>query len=471
MNDAYLKFVNSPFGARLVRSLGLPKPEVLRRYRTDRPEFDGMVAIGAGREPRLLDALANLLASIGMTSVAHESAGLWVPLAHRHGLMTGRFEPAEAGAPGKLAALLFDASGIEESSQLAPLHGFFHDTLRSLGKCGRIVVLGRPPHACASPRQWTAQRALEGLTRSLGKEARRGITANLVYVAQGAENGAEATLRFFLSPRSAYVSGQVVSIDASDASTQPAPTFDWSQPLAGRRAVVTGAARGIGASIAGVLAADGAHVIGIDIPSARDALDATLRPLNGTALAFDIAAPEAPAQIAAALDDQGVDIVVHNAGITKDKTIAKMTDAAWQSVIDINLGAQERLDDALLAAGILRDGGRIIGVSSISGIAGNLGQTNYATSKAGVIGRVQSMAPHLRARGITINAVAPGFIETQMTAKIPLTIREAGRRMNSMSQGGQPVDVAQTIAWLAQPGSAGVSGQIVRVCGQSLIGA
>ena len=103
-----------------------------------------------------------------------------------------------------------------------------------------------------------------------------------------------------------------------------------------------------------------------------------MRQLNGTALAFDIAAPEAPAQIAAALDEQGVDIVVHNAGITKDKTIAKMTEAAWQSVIDINLSAQERIDDALLAAGILRDGGRIIGVSSISGIAGNLGQTNYA---------------------------------------------------------------------------------------------
>ncbi|HZZ10634.1 MAG TPA: 3-oxoacyl-ACP reductase [Paraburkholderia sp.] len=471
MNDSYLNFVNSPFGARLARSLGLPKPEVLRRWRAGEPEFEGLVAIGAGREPHLLDALANLVATTGMTSVAHESAGLWVPLANRHGLMTGRFEPADAGSSGRLAALLFDASGIEDSTQLEPLHGFFHDTLRSLGRCGRIVVLGRPPETCATPRQWTAQRALEGLTRSLGKEARRGITANLVYVEQGAEHAADATLRFFLSPRSAYVSGQVVRVAAPVAFTSTAPAFDWQQPLAGRRAVVTGAARGIGAAIAGVLAAEGAHVIGIDIPSAKDALDATMRQLNGTALAFDIAAPETPAQIAAALDEQGVDIVVHNAGITKDKTIAKMTDAAWQHVIDINLSAQERIDDALLAAGILRDGGRIVAVSSISGIAGNLGQTNYASSKAGVIGRVQSMAPHLRSRGITINAVAPGFIETQMTAKIPLTLREAGRRMNSMSQGGQPVDVAQTILWLAHPGSAGVTGQVVRVCGQSLIGA
>jgi len=234
---------------------------------------------------------------------------------------------------------------------------------------------------------------------------------------------------------------------------------------------VTGAARGIGAAIANVLASQGAHVIGIDIPSATQALDATLRQLGGTALALDIAAPETPAQIAAALDELGVDVFVHNAGITKDKTIAKMTEAAWRSVIDINLSAQERIDDALLEAGTLRDGGRIICVSSISGIAGNLGQTNYAASKAGVIGRVQGMAPYLAARRITINAVAPGFIETQMTAKMPLALREAGRRMNSMSQGGQPADVAQTIAWLAHPGSAGVTGQVVRVCGQSLIGA
>ena len=469
MNDSYLNFVNSPFGARLARSLGLPKPEVLRRHRTDQPEFEGLVAIGAGPQPALLDALAEVIGRLGVTSVAHEGAGLWMPLANRHGLMTGRFEPVDGDtAQGRLAALLFDASGVDDSSQFDALYAFFHDAMRSLGKCGRIVVLGRPPEACANPRQWTAQRALEGLTRSLGKEARRAITANLVYVAQGAEDDIEATLRFFLSPRSAYVSGQVVRIGKAASGREP---IDWKQPLTGQRALVTGAARGIGASIAGVLAAQGAHVIGIDIPSAKSALDATMRQLDGTALAFDIAASEAPAQIAAALDENGVDIIVHNAGVTQDKTIAKMSEAAWHNVIDINLSAQERIDEVLLEAGTLRDGGRIICVSSISGIAGNRGQSNYATSKAGVIGRVESMATPLRERRITINAVAPGFIETQMTAGMPLAIREAGRRMNSMSQGGQPVDVAQTIAWFAHPGSAGVTGQVVRVCGQSLLGA
>jgi 3-oxoacyl-[acyl-carrier protein] reductase len=106
----------------------------------------------------------------------------------------------------------------------------------------------------------------------------------------------------------------------------------------------------------------------------------------------------------------------------------------------------------------------------MSGIAGNFGQTNYAMSKAGVIGMVQSTAKELE-NGMTINAVAPGFIETQMTAAIPFTIREAGRRMNSMSQGGQPVDVAETIAFFASPASSGINGNVVRVCGQSLLGA
>jgi 3-oxoacyl-[acyl-carrier protein] reductase len=113
----------------------------------------------------------------------------------------------------------------------------------------------------------------------------------------------------------------------------------------------------------------------------------------------------------------------------------------------------------------------VVLIASISGIAGNLGQTNYAVSKAGLIGLAQAWAPLLAPRGITLNAVAPGFIETQMTAAIPFTIREAGRRMNALNQGGLPQDVAEAVAWLAQPSSGAVSGQVLRVCGQSLLGA
>jgi 3-oxoacyl-[acyl-carrier protein] reductase len=164
----------------------------------------------------------------------------------------------------------------------------------------------------------------------------------------------------------------------------------------------------------------------------------------------------------------GLDVIVHNAGVTKDRTLAKMPEDRWQSLMEVNLIAPERITERLLP--LLRDDGRIVCVSSLSGIAGNAGQTNYATSKAGIIGLVETLAPVLE-RGITINAVAPGFIETRMTAAMPIPVREAGRRMNSMRQGGLPVDVAETIAWMASPASSGVNGNVVRVCGQSLLGA
>ena len=301
--------------------------------------------------------------------------------------------------------------------------------------------------------------------RSIGKEVREGVTAQLLYVAPGGENQLASSLRFFASPKSAYVSGQVVRIGAAVSAAVPGPesglTIDWERPLDGKVALVTGAARGIGESIASVLARDGAHVVGLDVPG------------RGTELELDITGADAPAEITSHLVDKygGVDIVIHNAGVTRDKTLARMTDDQWDTVLGINLIAPHRIDEELFGQGAVRDNGRVVMVSSISGIAGNAGQTNYSTSKAGLIGMVRAYTPRLAERGVTLNAVAPGFIETQMTAAMPITIREAGRRMNSMAQGGLPVDVAETIAWFANPASAGVTGNVIRVCGQSMIGA
>src|SRR5439155_4229572 len=201
-------------------------------------------------------------------------------------------------------------------------------------------------------------RALEGFTRSLGKEVGRGATVQLVRVAPGAEDQLDSTLRFLLSPRSAYVSGQVIAIAPSDRHAE--------DTLAGRLALVTGAARGIGAAIADVLERDGAEVVRLDVSDAE--------------LELDITADDAPAALADRFAG-GLDVLVHNAGITRDRTLAKMPEDRWQSVIDVNLIAPERITAALLPR--LRDDGRIVCVSSMSGIAGNAGQTNYATSKAG----------------------------------------------------------------------------------------
>jgi len=469
MTDSYLGFANSPMGSRVAAMLGLPQPLPLERYQAGQPVIRGSVLVGAGPNPRLLNALAAVFKSISAQTVAHQNVPQWMGIANPLGMMTGRW--GTDGKPGeKVKALVFDATGMDDSAQADAIYHFFHDAARSILPCGRVVVLGRPPEACTAPRQATIQRALEGLTRSLAKELKRAITVQLVYVAEGAEDQLDGTLRFLLSPRSAYVSAQVVRLRAPVGPV--ASVVDWSQPLAGKKVLVTGASRGIGASIAEVMARDGAQVICLDVPQAQPGLDEIANRLGGKALALDIGSAEAPQTLVdAALADGGWDVVVHNAGITRDKTIANMKDLLWQAVVNVNLSTQERINDALVASGALKAGARIVCVSSISGIAGNLGQTNYALSKAGVIGMVQSMAPVLAEQGITINAVAPGFIETQMTAAVPFAIREAGRRMNSMGQGGQPVDVAETIAWFASPAASGLTGNVVRVCGQSLIGA
>lgn len=450
MSDGYLSFVNSPWGRRLAQTAGLPQPLALQRQREGQGAYlVNPVILACGSEGRLLGELQRIFAATD--TVAAQAASIKAP------------------STVKVQGAVFDASGLRDIGQLDELYRFFHANVRRLAAHGRVLVLGTPPEQCKELAQAVVQRALEGFVRSLGKELRRAITVQLLYVEPGAEAELDSSLRFFLSRRSAYVSGQVVRI--AEPVDVPKP-IAWDRPLAGRRALVTGASRGIGLAIAQVLAGEGAHVVCLDIPQNAAALQLAATAVEGSALALDITAVEAGSQLLGFVGEHGAfDIVVHNAGITQDKTLAKMSEAAWRQVLAVNLEAPLLLSQALLEGQGLNPGGRIVCVSSISGIAGNLGQTNYATSKAGVIGLVQSLAPLAARQQVTVNGVAPGFIETQMTAKIPLLIREAGRRMNSLSQGGQAVDVAQTIAWLAHPASGGINGQVVRVCGQSLLGA
>ncbi|MCO8067992.1 3-oxoacyl-ACP reductase [Acinetobacter schindleri] len=463
MTDQYQAFAKSPIGKFVIKNLGLPSPTFLERYDSATPVVKGAVLVGAAPGSTLTGSIAQVLANIHANSYAGNNAELQQAAAQA-GLNLGAFNQGDKESKFKVA--IFDASGIQNSDDLKALYDFFNPIARQIQASGRVVIVGTTPESATSVKQAIAQRALEGFVKSVGKEFKKGIAANLIHVDNGAEANLESALRFAISPRSAYVSGQVIRV--SHAATHD---VDWTKPLAGKTAVVTGASRGIGEAIAHVLARDGAHVICLDVPQQQADLDRVAGEIGGSTLAIDITAADAGEKIKAAAAAQGgLDIIVHNAGITRDKTLANMKPELWDLVININLSAIERVNDYLLNNDGLNANGRIICVSSISGIAGNLGQTNYAASKAGVVGIVKYTAPTL-SNGITINAVAPGFIETQMTAAIPFAIREAGRRMNSMSQGGLPVDVAETIAMFASTASTGLNGNVVRVCGQSLLGA
>lgn len=442
MADRYLNLVNSPVGAKVAKRVGLPRPERLRRHRPGDPILPGPALVGttAGEPP---ETLAKLLAGAGVEVLTAPADGT------RYG------------------ALVLDARGVAAPADLAAVRAFLTPALRSLLPSGRVLVLSQAADG-ADVVVDAARQALDGIVRSLAKELRRGSTANLLRVAD--EASLESALRFFLSGRSAYVDGQPVRLDAG---TAPDPA-DWERPLAGKTALVTGAARGIGAAIAAVLARDGAKVIVADLALAGEGLARVANQVGGTTLHLDVAAPDAPDKLLAhlATHTDGLDILVHNAGITRDKLLANMKPEQWDSVIAVNLESQLRINAALLGSDQLDEQARVVCLSSTTGLSGNRGQTNYGATKAGVIGLVRSSAAAFAAHGAsTINAVAPGFIDTEMTARMPFATREVARRLASLQQAGLPVDVAEAVAWLASPGAGGVNGQVLRVCGQNLVGA
>ncbi|MDN4645855.1 3-oxoacyl-ACP reductase [Arthrobacter sp. PsM3] len=446
MTDMYTQLVSRGPGRDIARKLGLPQPVVLRRYLPDQPLITGPVLVqGAGSGA---DELAATLLS-------------WNLDVRRHAV------PKE-----KLGAIILVLDELGRPEDLARPVLTAATSLRDLAPNSRVITVSRTAADTADPAVAAARQGVDGLLRSLAKELRAGATGNGILLAGGVRTTSPSTLgalRFFLSGRSAFVDGQFLTVSSAEGQL-PAHA---GKPLAGKVAVVTGAARGIGAAIARTLYRDGATLVVVDIPAAGDHLAAVANEVRGTALQLDISRTDAGQRIIDhAVERHGrLDIVIHNAGITRDKLLANMDEGRWNSVIAVNIAAQLRINEALLASGHFRSSPRIVSVASTSGIAGNRGQTNYAASKGGVMGMVRATAPLIGTHGGSINAVAPGFIETEMTAKIPFAVREVARRLNSLQQGGQPGDVAEAIAFLASDAAGGISGEVLRVCGQNLVGA
>ncbi len=459
-----------------VKQLGLPipTPQKLARSRGPREAraLDGYTIVLNARKGAVDNAMARALLSAGATPciIGSESIGpAWSEASEAFARpVDAHQQPPET--PVRANALVFDATHLDSPDALRALYDFFHHTLPGLKRCGRVLVIGRPPESEKNPAKAAAQAGLEGFVRSLTKEiGRKGATAHLVYVAPRAEKRLPPVVQFLLSTRSAFLAGQPWRIDSTVKS---GAQFPVTQPLEKKVALVTGAARGIGAATARLLAEEGATVICLDRPGDEDATSGIAQDVGGVPLMIDITAPDAQSRLAQFIKAEfgQIDIVIHNAGITRDKTLGRMKPEWWDQAVDVNLGAVLRLNDTLFK-GLIRDGGRVVCLSSVAGLAGNVGQTNYAASKAGLVGYVRSVAPDLAKKGIAINAVAPGFIETRLTRAIPAVTREAGRRMSALGQGGEPVDVAELLTFLSTPGTAGITGQVIRACGGMFIGA
>jgi 3-oxoacyl-[acyl-carrier protein] reductase len=453
MSDFLVDLGENDFARKTVKSLGLPIPLPQKLDRSSAPweelplqNAEALVCHTGGTK------FTDLIAS----TLSHAGAGI---------------NEVSDKTPENLKPkfLIYDASGLKTPADLKGLYEFFHAWVRKLEANGRAVILAHPPESMKTPAEAACAQAVNGFTRSMAREiGKKGATAQTLYIDQSATKAAEPLLRFILSNRSAYISAQPIHVDNQIAVAAKVP---YVSPLSGKIALVTGAARGIGAEVARALAREGAKVVGLDRPGEEEPLKQLMDQLGGEYILGDIMGNDAPKKIHDEIKQRfkSLDIVIHNAGVTRDKMLANMDDARWDMTLGVNLIALINLNEKLL--GLLKKNGRIICMASIAGIAGNMGQTNYSASKAGVIGYVRSLAPSLVEKGITINAVAPGFIETQMTAAIPFATREVARRLCNLSQGGLPEDIAELVTFLASPGAAGTTGEVIRICGGNYVGA
>jgi len=450
MSDYLIDLANGSFTGKIVKSLGLPSPKVLKREvggYTAKPFSNKKVLFASAVESEVSTEVSKILTDFGADNFAKNNF-----------------------SEEKIEIAIFDATACKTTDNLKAIYDFFHPIAKRITAHGRVIIIASDYKSATDSEAAAVAKGIEGFTRALGKEiGGKGAVANLIYINEKSKDQIKGAIRFLGSNRATYVSGQVFRLSDLVRNEE----YNSTELLKGKTALVTGAARGLGAATAQRLAEEGAKVICLDISFAKEALEKTAAEIGGIAYTLDISSNDAPKELVKYISENfgQIDIVIHNAGITRDKMLGNMPEDKWNQVIGVNLKAVISIDKAFDENNVLKNGGKIVCLSSVSGIAGNAGQTNYSTSKAALMAYVEAQSKIFAAKNISINAVAPGFIETEMTKKIPAMIREFGRRLNSLSQGGQPRDVAELVTFLSCPEAAAITGQTIRVCGQALIGA
>lgn len=239
-------------------------------------------------------------------------------------------------------------------------------------------------------------------------------------------------------------------------------------PLQGEIALVTGASRGIGAAIADELAAQGATVIGTATSEAgASAIGERLSGSGGHGRVLDVADSDSVNALIDAIgkDIGAISILVNNAGITRDNLLLRMKEEDWQAILDTNLSSVFRTSKAVMRSMMKARRGRIINIASVIGVTGNAGQANYAAAKAGIIAFSKSLAKEIGSRGVTVNVVAPGFIDTDMTKSLPEDAKQAMLGQIALGRLGEPADIARAVAFLAGPAAAYITGETLHVNG------